>query len=59
MDPKVRAAIAAIPEQALTPIRYPHAIWDDQLGRRVSDAQIAEADYTAFASKKGRPSPPG
>jgi hypothetical protein len=54
IDPKVRAAIAAIPENAWTPIRYPRAIWDDQLGCWVSDAQIAEVQYTAFASKKGQ-----
>jgi len=55
MDVKVTAAIAAIPEQAWTPIRYPRAIWDDQLGCWVSDAQVAEADYTAFTSaKKGQ-----
>jgi hypothetical protein len=53
-DPKVRAAIAAIPGDAWMPIRYPRAIWDDQLGRWVSDAQIAEVPYTAFASKKGQ-----
>jgi hypothetical protein len=53
-DPKVRAAIAAIPEDAWMPIRYPRAIWDDQLGRWVSDAQVAETEYTAFASKKGQ-----
>ena len=51
---KVRAAIAAIPEDAWTPIRYPRAIWDDQLGRWVSDAQVAETEYTAFASRKGQ-----
>jgi Transposase DDE domain group 1 len=54
MDPKVRAAIAAIPEHARAPIRYPRAIWDDQLWRWVSDAQVAEAEYTAFTSKKGQ-----
>jgi hypothetical protein len=54
MDPKVRAAIAAIPEDAWTPIRYPRAIWDDQLGRWVSDAEVAETEYTAFAAKKGQ-----
>jgi hypothetical protein len=54
MDPKVRAAIAAIPDDAWTPIRYPRALWDDQLGRWVSDAQVAEADYTAFTSRKGQ-----
>jgi hypothetical protein len=54
MDVKVAAAIAAIPEEAWTPIRYPRAIWDDQLGCWVSDAQVAEAPYTAFTSKKGQ-----
>jgi hypothetical protein len=52
--PKVRAAIAAIAEDAWTPIRYPRAVWDDQLGRWVSDAQVAEVEYTAFTSRKGR-----
>jgi hypothetical protein len=53
-DPKVRAAIAAIGEDAWIPIRYPRSIWDDQLGRWVSDAQVAEVQYTAFASRKGQ-----
>ena len=53
-DPKVAAAIAAIGEQAWTAIRYPRAIWDDQLRCWVSDAQVAETDYTAFTSKKGQ-----
>jgi hypothetical protein len=52
MDPKVRAAIAAIPEDAWTPIRYPRAVWDDQLGCWISDAQVAETEYTAFTSRK-------
>jgi hypothetical protein len=54
MDPKIAAAIAAIPEQAWTAIRYPRAIWDDQLGCWVSDAQVAETGYTAFTSRKGK-----
>jgi len=54
MDPKVRAAIAAIAEDAWIPICYPRAIWDDQLGRWVSDAQVAEVEYTAFTSRKGQ-----
>jgi hypothetical protein len=34
---------------------YSRAIWDDQLGCRVSDAQVAETGYTAFTSaKKGQ-----
>ena len=51
-DPKLRTAIAAIPDDAWTPIRYPRAIWDDQLGRWISDAQVAETEYTAFASRR-------
>jgi hypothetical protein len=54
MDPKIRAAIGGIAEDAWTPIRYPRAIWDDQLGRWVSDAQVAEAEYTAFTSRTGQ-----
>jgi len=54
MDPKVRAAIAGIAEDAWTPIEYPHAVWDDQLGRWISDAQVAETGYTAFTSRKGQ-----
>src|SRR6266481_5182015 len=54
MDPAVKSAIAAIPEDAWTAIRYPQAVWDDQLRCWVSDAEIAEVPYTAFASKKTR-----
>jgi hypothetical protein len=54
MDPKVKAAIAAISDDAWTPIRYPRAIWDDQLRRWVSDAEVAEVEYTAFTSRKGQ-----
>ena len=55
MDSKVTAAIAAISQDAWTGIRYPRAIWDDQLGCWVSDAQVAETGYTAFTSaKKGQ-----
>ena len=52
MNSHVRAAIAGISEDAWTPIRYPRAIWDDQLACWVSDAQVAEIPYTAFTSKK-------
>jgi hypothetical protein len=48
----IRAAIAAIPEDAWQPIKYPQAIWDDQLGCWVSDAEVAETRYAAFTSKK-------
>jgi hypothetical protein len=54
MNPHVRAAIAAIGETAWTPIKYPRALWDDQLRAWVSDAEVAETKYTAFTSKKGQ-----
>jgi hypothetical protein len=54
MDRKIRAAIAAISEDAWTPITYPRAIWDEDQGRLISDAEVAEVPYTAFAAKKRR-----
>ncbi|MEV7969276.1 hypothetical protein AB0O34_25300 [Sphaerisporangium sp. NPDC088356] len=51
MDPKIKAVIAAIDEDAWTAIEYPNAVWDEQAGCWVSDAEIAEVSYTAFASK--------
>jgi hypothetical protein len=54
MNSSVRAAIAGIGEHAWTAIRYPQAVWDDQLGCWISDAEVAETEYTAFASKKGK-----
>ena len=54
MNASIHAAIAAISEDAWTAIKYPRAIWDDQLGAWTSDAEVAEAQYTAFASKKGQ-----
>jgi hypothetical protein len=54
MNRKVRAAVAAIGEDAWTPVRYPRAVWDDQLRCWISDAEVAETQYTAFASSKGQ-----
>ena len=48
--PPVKAAIAAIGEDTWTPIRYPNAIFDDQAGRWVSDAEVAETTFTAFTT---------
>ena len=39
---------------AWTPITYPRAIWDEDQERLISDAEVAEVPYTAFASKKGQ-----
>jgi len=54
MNASIRAAIAAISEDAWTAIKYPRALWDDQLDAWTSDAEVAEIQYTAFASKKGQ-----
>ncbi len=50
MNPHVRQAIAAIPEQAWTTIRYPRAIWDADEQRFISEAEVAETTFTAFTS---------
>jgi hypothetical protein len=54
VNSSIRAAIAAIGEDAWTAIRYPRAIWDDQLDCWNSDAEVAETGYMAFGSKKGQ-----
>jgi hypothetical protein len=50
----VRAAIAAVPADAWTAIRYPRALWDEQLGCWVSEAEVAEVPYTAFTGIPAR-----
>lgn len=52
VNASVQAAIAGIPEGAWQAVRYPRAVWDDQLGCWVSDAEVAETTYTAFTSKR-------
>jgi hypothetical protein len=47
---KVQAAIDAIGEDAWTPVRYPGAVRDPDTGAWISDAEVAETTYTAFAS---------
>ena len=59
MNPHVRAAVAAIGEDAWKPIRYPRAIWDDQLRCWVSDARSPRPDTPRSPPRRGRPSPPG
>jgi len=51
MDPKIRRAITSIDESAWVPITYPHALYDEQAGTWISDAETAEVPYTAFATK--------
>ncbi len=50
-DRAVPAAISAIPSDGWTKIRYPKAIFDDELNQWVSDAEVAEIGFTAFASR--------
>jgi hypothetical protein len=52
LDPKVKTAIATIGEDAWTPIEYTDAVYDEQDGRWVSRAEVAEIPFTAFTSKK-------
>jgi hypothetical protein len=54
MNAQVRAAIAQIPDQAWTMIEYPQAVFDEQTGRWISRAEVAETDFTAFTSKAKR-----
>jgi hypothetical protein len=51
-DPKIARVIAGISEHAWTPIKYPHAIFDEDEQRWISDAEVAEVPYTAFAGNK-------
>ncbi len=52
MNPHVAAAITTIAEDSWTPIRYPEAFADPDTGELVSDAEVAEIDYTAFTGRK-------
>jgi hypothetical protein len=50
-DRAVTAAIDTIPENGWTTIRYPQAVFDEQLGQWISDAEVAEIAFTAFGSR--------
>ena len=43
-------AIGAIAEDAWTPVTYPGAVLDPDTGQLTSDAEVAEIEFTAFAS---------
>jgi hypothetical protein len=59
MNPAVTAALSRIPESAWTPIRYPHAVWDDDEQRWISDAEVAEVPFTAFTGRRKAEHVPG
>jgi hypothetical protein len=48
----VDAAINTIPDEAYTPVRYPGAVIDPDTGELISDAQVSEVEYTAFAGTR-------
>jgi hypothetical protein len=50
----IERAIAAIDDHAWTPVRYPGAVQDPDTGEWISDAEVAETPYTAFASTPDR-----
>ena len=50
----IERAIAAIDETAWTPVPYPGAVRDPDTGAWISDAEVAEIPYTAFASTPDR-----
>jgi len=48
----VDRAIGGIAADARTPVRYPGAVVDPDTGQLISDAEVAEVEFTAFASTK-------
>jgi hypothetical protein len=59
MDPRVKAAIAAIPDQAWRTIQYTDAVFDETTDRWISTAEVAETPFTAFAAQKKSDQVPG
>ena len=53
-NPAIARAIASIPDTAWTPVRYPGAVRDPETGAWISDAEVAEVPYTAFAATTDR-----
>jgi hypothetical protein len=59
LDPKVKAAIADIDDDAWTAIEYTDAVYDESSGRWISRAEVAEIAFTAFSSRKPGQQVPG
>ncbi len=59
MDPKVKAAITTIGDQAWETIEYTDAIFEEATGRWISRAEVAEIEFTAFAGQKKADRMPG
>lgn len=52
MNPAVIKAISSIGENAWTTIQYPNAVWDQAESHWVSEAEVAEATFTAFTGRR-------
>jgi hypothetical protein len=52
MTKSVTAAITSITQDAWTPIKYPKAVFDEQLQQWVSDAEVAEVPFVAFTGRR-------
>ena len=50
----IQRAIDSIAPGQWTPVRYPNAVQDPDTGAWISDAEVAEVSYTAFAASKDR-----
>jgi hypothetical protein len=50
-NPRIDKAIAAIPDSAWIPVKYPGAVVDPDTGALISDAEVAEIVYTAFSGR--------
>ncbi|GAA1149118.1 IS1380 family transposase [Nocardioides aquiterrae] len=59
MNPQIKAAIAAIDQDAWIAIEYTDAVFEESTGRWISRAEVAEIDFTAFAGQKKAEQVPG
>jgi Transposase DDE domain group 1 len=59
LDPKVKAAIAAIDDNAWTTIEYTDALYDQTTQQWISRAEVAEIGFIAFSSRKAAEQVPG
>jgi Transposase DDE domain group 1 len=59
LDPRVKTAITAIPDDAWQAIQYTDAVFDQTAGVWISTAEVAEIPFTAFAAGKKADQVPG
>src|SRR5699024_1389280 len=50
--PTVTRAISQISEDVWQAIHYTEAVWDEDARAWISDAEVAEIDFTAFTSRR-------